>query len=725
MDFLKGTIKDLEKAGIEAGASAPPRYWYSTGNYVLNKIVAGSFLRGIPQGRLTCFTGPSGAGKAQPLAAKILTPNGWKFMGDIRVNDVVITPSGEHSNVTHIHPQGKKDVYTITFSDGSSTRCCIDHLWECWVFNHRKRKAVKQVVDTKFLINYITRQQTLNTSHSVSIDLISPIEYNEADLAIPPYLLGALLGDGNVTTNTPLITSADPEILENISTLLDENYELNPTKHDQYSHNIRKKVRSSAFPNKYTTYLKKLGIWGNRAWEKHIPEIYKTGSINQRLQLVRGLMDTDGTVNTRGNVSFGTTSYQLATDLQNILWSLGAKCSITSRIPFYKTKDGEKIDGRVFFTLNIHYKNPQELFTLYRKKERCKLESQSKHLRRRIKSIELTSHEAAQCITIDHPTHLYITDDYIITHNSFLACNAMREAQLAGAHIIVLDSENALDDEFVTKIGVDITENYTYFSVDTIPQVKKVVSAVLNGYNTEYGNAEDAPQLLFVIDSLDMLLTETENEQFDKGITKGDQGQRNKQLKAMLRGFVQKLKRPNTAMIVTDGVYKNQDVMNGEGVWMVKDAVKFSLSQIIMLTKLKLKGDTANPRLVTGIKMKSEGYKTRFTQPFQTVTIEVPYETGIDPYNGLLAVAVELGLVKKKGARYAIDGIDGTFYGKDFGQYAGDILVKAEAMSDQFLDAVIEDDHEIDTTEDTSAKSRRKAKIDAKKADELKGDPIG
>lgn len=291
---------------------------------------------------------------------------------------------------------------------------------------------------------------------------------------------------------------------------------------------------------------------------------------------------------------------------------------------------------------------------------------------------------------------------------SFLVCNAMREAQKKGAHLVVLDSENALDDEFVSKIGVDIDKDYTYFDVDTIPQVKKVVSSVLTGYKKEYGDDPDAPELLIVIDSLDMLLTETEDEQFDKGITKGDQGQRNKQLKAMLRSFVQKIKRLNVAMIVTDGVYKNQDVMNGEGVWMVKDAVKFSLSQIVMLTKLKLK-DTGS-RDVKGIRMKSEGYKTRFTQPFQTVTLEVPYETGMDPYNGLLEVAVSMGLVDKKGSRYAIPGKDGTFYAKDFGEYAPDILVKAEANTEHFLEAAIDDD-EIDLSDNPiSSKSRRKAK---------------
>ena len=289
---------------------------------------------------------------------------------------------------------------------------------------------------------------------------------------------------------------------------------------------------------------------------------------------------------------------------------------------------------------------------------------------------------------------------------SFIACNIIREAQQAGAHIVVLDSENALDDDFVEKIGVDTDNNYTYVSVDTIPQVEKVVSSFLKGYKAEYGDDPDAPQVLIVADSLDMLITETQADNFDKGVTKGDQGQRNKQLKSMLRNFVQAIKNYNIAMVVTDQVYRNQDVMNGEGVWMVKDAVKYSLSQILMLTKLKLK-DTGS-RDVKGIRMKVEGYKTRFTQPFQTVTVEVPYETGMDPYNGLLEAAVGMDLVKKGGSWYTFG--DHKFQQKNFTSEQADELLKlCEQQEDLFLEAVVADDDLVIEKQQTG-KARREEK---------------
>ena len=271
----------------------------------------------------------------------------------------------------------------------------------------------------------------------------------------------------------------------------------------------------------------------------------------------------------------------------------------------------------------------------------------------------------------------------------------MREAQKQDAYVIAMDSENALDDDFVTSIGVDVTNNYKYIPVDSVPDCVRVVSSFVEKYKSQYNkNDNDAPKVLIVLDSMDMLSTETELEQFEKGITKGDQGQRNKQLKKMLRQFVQAIKGYNISMVVTSQVYKNQDVLNGEGVWIVSDAVKFALSQILLLTKLKLREGSGSDRTVSGINMKVEGYKTRFTKPFQTVTIEIPYDTGMDPYNGLLDVAVAMGIVERKGSWYLFG--DVKFQQKGFTkEIAADLLVKCEANTDKFLEAKLGDMEEV------------------------------
>lgn len=297
---------------------------------------------------------------------------------------------------------------------------------------------------------------------------------------------------------------------------------------------------------------------------------------------------------------------------------------------------------------------------------------------------------------------------------SFLAANLVKAAQDSGASILIVDSENALDDIFMSKIGCDVdADDYLYASVTTVPQVTKVVSSFLKGYKAEYGEAKDAPQAFILIDSLDMLMTETELDHYEKGNQKGDQGQRNKQLKQMLRTFVADIKVLNVTLVFTSQVYKNQDVMNGEGLWIVSDAVKYAASQIVLLSKLKLKDKTGGANDTVGIRMKCEGYKTRFTKPFQSVTVEVPYDTGMDPYSGLLEVAIALGVVEKKGSRYSIKGSDDTWYSKDLPTYGTQILNACEAAGTDIrlaIDEMVEVDTE-DFEAEGSAKSRRKAKV--------------
>lgn len=294
---------------------------------------------------------------------------------------------------------------------------------------------------------------------------------------------------------------------------------------------------------------------------------------------------------------------------------------------------------------------------------------------------------------------------------SFMLCNAMREAQKDNAHLVVLDSENALDDDFVTKLGIDTSQNYTYIPVNTSPEVQKTISSFINGYKEEYkDDLENAPRVVFAIDSLDMLMTETELENFEKGITKGDQGQRNKQFKALLRQLVQAIKKLNISIVLTAQVYKNQDLLNGEGVWIVSDAIKYSISQIALLTKLKLKQGEGKDKVAVGMKMKVEGYKTRFTKPFQTATIEVPYETGMDPYTGLLDVAIELGIVEKDGKGYIITGTTDKWSKDEFSNVAADVLVKCEAAREKFLEATLDDLEEDTSEKQPTAKSKREKK---------------
>lgn len=292
---------------------------------------------------------------------------------------------------------------------------------------------------------------------------------------------------------------------------------------------------------------------------------------------------------------------------------------------------------------------------------------------------------------------------------SFILGNAIKNAQSAGAYALVIDSEDALDDDFMSKIGVVVDDPtmYNYKSVKTIPDVQLLVQEFIKGYTKEFGTDVNAPSVVIGIDSLDMLMTETEADNYDKGKFKGDQGQRNKQLKAMLRSFVQDIKGKNISILVTSQVYQNQDLLNGEGLWIVSQAVRYSMSQIALFTKRKLK-DEDNAGTFSGIKLVAQGFKTRFTKPFQKVEIDVPYDTGIDPNFGLLDVAIQMGIVTRGGSYYSIGGTAEKYQQKDF---PADFYERILTVIESKGDIVLSTDAEEDTNQiDESAASRRKRK---------------
>ena len=266
---------------------------------------------------------------------------------------------------------------------------------------------------------------------------------------------------------------------------------------------------------------------------------------------------------------------------------------------------------------------------------------------------------------------------------SFVQCNIAREAQKEGALVLMIDSENALDDNFVGKIGVETDDPsmYNYKSVVTITNTISMLSKFVKSYKSYYekqeGGIEEARHVLIVIDSLDMLLTDSELANFTKGDNKGDQGQRAKQTKALLRNLVQTIKSLNISIVVTHQVYAatQEQILKGEGVWVINGAVRYSLSQIVLLTKLKLKSDSSDAKKVTGIRMKCEGFKTRFTSPNQNVVIEVPYETGMDKHSGLCDVAEAMGVIERAGSWKKIPGTDIKFYARDIAKYADQILI--------------------------------------------------
>lgn len=250
---------------------------------------------------------------------------------------------------------------------------------------------------------------------------------------------------------------------------------------------------------------------------------------------------------------------------------------------------------------------------------------------------------------------------------SFLATSAIREAQRKGWHILLLDSENALDVGYLQKIGVKTDEDaMTYVKVTMIEDVNQVLAEFFSSYIKAYGsNNYDAPKVLIVIDSLAMLASTTEMENYERdGTVKGDQGQLAKRRKAMLKMLHGKIAMLPMAVVFTDHVYP-QDIMAGDGAWAMTNSVKFFPSITALVTKLKLKEGSD----VVGIRMRVETYKSRFAKPGSKVELEIPYSTGLSPFSGLVELLEGLGVVtksdvpgKKQGWMMSTQPIDGEVY---------------------------------------------------------------
>lgn len=228
---------------------------------------------------------------------------------------------------------------------------------------------------------------------------------------------------------------------------------------------------------------------------------------------------------------------------------------------------------------------------------------------------------------------------------SFIASNIALQAQLAGYHVLYLDSEHAIDVDYLSKIGCKIDDDHlTYLSVGTIEDVNRILAEFFSNYTKAYGKDNLAAQkTVIVLDSLAMLSSTTEFENYDRdGTIKSDQGILAKRRKAMLRLAVAHLGRLPITMIVTDHVYP-QDIMMGDGAWAITNSTKFSSSIIGIITKLKLKEEGE----VTGVRMRFETYKSRFAKLGTKVELEVPYNKGMASTSGLLELLVDMGVTAK------------------------------------------------------------------------------
>ena len=353
---------------------------------------------------------PPAYGKEQPYSEPVLTSNGWKTMGDLTLNDNVIGSDGLSKSITHIHEQGTKDVYEVTFLDGSSTRCGIDHLW-----TYRERQDPYRTGSLSEIMN----KKSALKEKKIKIKLPAPVEfYQDNTLPLDPYAFGVLLGDGSFRNNQVSLSNNNEEIRNKIIKALPAGDFVSRecTRNEGRKHDIFFSRKGKCKTN-LASILESFGLLNHKSVEKFIPDIYMYSSIENRKQLLQGLLDTDGhLVNCKNKYyEYSTSSEKLANNIINLARSLGLYVSSSSRIPTYSHK-GEKKEGLLNYRVYINFDRKEKSI---------------------VSITKLDYQENSRCITIDSSDSLYITKDYTLTHNSLVMAEVAKQNEHDGVILMI------------------------------------------------------------------------------------------------------------------------------------------------------------------------------------------------------------------------------------------------------------------------------------------------
>jgi len=432
-------------------------------------------IKSILRNEITICSGPAGTGKAQPLDSLILTENGYVRMGNINIGDKIFGKNGKLTKVNGVFYQGKREAYLVTFSDGSKVECCDEHLW--LTYNDYERNYLKNSRGTiktlsEININYKNKSNKLK----YSIPIVDAIEFKKKKLLVDPYLLGVLLGDGSLTT-TIRISSSDKQIINECDSRLPNDYFIKKIKSSKYDYSILNKISNKKYS--YRKYINELKLNGIKSENKFIPNNYLYSSINDRIELLQGLMDSDGTVDKKsGTLSFTSTSKELILNLKFIIESLGGVINpIKEKVKKYKYKNEIKL-GRISYSMSFRLPNKIIPFKLNRKKGLFK--NKTKYFPvRYIKNIEFIGKKEMKCISVEANDNLYITNNFIITHNTFislaLALGLLRAENNKFLKIYLVKSVTTLKGEEIGFLKGDLNEKIEPFIWSFVLNVEKLL----------------------------------------------------------------------------------------------------------------------------------------------------------------------------------------------------------------------------------------------------------
>jgi phosphate starvation-inducible PhoH-like protein len=387
-------------------------------------------------------------GRSQPYDSQVLTPDGFRPIGSLRVGDLVIGSNGLPTPVLGVYPQGRREVFRVRTQDGASTLCCGEHLWAVATRDDRRRGKPLRVLETRDMLGQLRAAHY----HRFELPLIShPVAFPPREVPLDPYALGLLLGDGSFSAKVTGFTTADPELLIALEQAIAGIELRHRSRFDYYlRHTAGGTKLKVAHP--VTVALRELGLVGTRSPTKFVPEPYLHNSAHVRLAVLQGLLDTDGgPVTQRGRscrVQYVTTSSHLRDDVIFLVRSLGG-------VTYWRTRPAEgrspgHARGRDVYhrsdayILDIRLPEGVEPFRLPRKRETYRRCGGGRPMRF-VDSIEPAGEAETLCIQVAAADSLYVTDDFLLTHNT-----------LNDSFIVLDEAQNTTPEQmkmFLTRLG--------------------------------------------------------------------------------------------------------------------------------------------------------------------------------------------------------------------------------------------------------------------------------
>ena len=390
-------------------------------------------------------------GRAQPLDAMVLTPDGFRQIGSLEVGDLVTGSDGCPTPVLGVFPQGRKKVFRVTTQDGASTLCCGEHLWSVMTRDDQRRGR-SRVVRTTDMIGRLRQ----NHFHRFRLPVVTtPVKLEPRPVPLDPYCLGLLLGDGCTTASrTPSFTTADPELASALQSGLDRIELVHKSEGDDVLRHLDGGRIGVIVANPVTTVLRDLGLAGVGSTAKFVPTTYLVNSVEVRHAVLQGLLDTDGgpvrQLGRRCRVQYTTTSPRLRDDVLFLVRSLGGVAYVHTRAARARRPGlarGREIRGNrdaYAYVLDIRLPEGVEPFRLARKRARYACTSVSRPARY-VHDITPVGEMESICIQVAAADSLYVTDDYLVTHNT-----------LNDAFIILDEAQNTSAEQmkmFLTRLG--------------------------------------------------------------------------------------------------------------------------------------------------------------------------------------------------------------------------------------------------------------------------------